>query len=333
MFWKIISFISRCRLENVMAFGVSLALLVFFGGEEFFRSLRFGPHDYIFILLPAGILGVKYLLHLLFSRDADDKENLDPASQLVSFFQPLLKIVHDWFPFLLLSACYYSLYGNLILRINPHTADATLAKIDASILGNQPSILLQPYITPLTTDFFSLVYFSYVLSLPLVALGFYLARNENAFRRVMMGYLTLMLMGLVSYLVVPAIGPESQFADQYTRDLMGRNFSRSVEYIIDVGRVGHDCFPSLHVGIPFLLALYLRSYYKKLFIPCLVYVALMAAATIYLRYHYLIDVLAAFVYAPVAYWLNDFLLAKWPGEKIPVNSKPVNENPAPAKPC
>lgn len=316
-----------------MAFGVSAALLVFFGGATFFHSFQFGPHDYIFILLPAGILGVKYLLHLLFSRDADNNESLDPTRQLVSFFQPLMKIIHDWFPFLLLSACYYSLYGNLVLRINPQTADATLAKIDAFLVGNQPSLLLQPYITPWTTDFFSLIYFSYVLSLPVVALSFYLARNENAFRRVMMGYLTLMLMGLVSYLLVPAIGPEAQFAAQYTRDLTGHNFSRSVEYIINVGRVGHDCFPSLHVGIPFLLALYLRDYYKRLFIPCLIYVALMAAATIYLRYHYLIDVLAALVYAPAAYWLNDFLLAKWPGEKIRFQSKQVKKNAATAKPC
>ena len=326
---KCLSFILRCRLENVMAFGVSAALVVFFGGEQFFHSFQLGFHDYIFILLPVGILGVKYLLHLLFSREADDRAAANPLRQLILFFQPLIKIIHDWFPFLLLSACYYSLYGNLVLRFNPHTADAALAKIDAFLIGGQPSLLLQPYITPGRTDFFSLIYFSYVLSLPVVALGFYVARNESAFRRVMMGYLTLMLMGLASYLIVPAVGPEAQFADQYTRDLMGRSFSRSVEYIIDVGRVGHDCFPSLHVGIPFLLALYLRDYFKKLFIPCLLYVALMAAATIYLRYHYLIDVLAAFAYAPAAYWVNDFLLAKWPGEKILAKSKPVAKNPPP----
>jgi membrane-associated phospholipid phosphatase len=333
MIGKFINFVLRCRLENVMAFGASVALVIFFGGAQFFRSFHLGFHDYIFILLPVGILGVKYLLQLLFSREADASENLDPTRQLLSFVQPLVKIVHDWFPFLLLSACYYSLYGNLVLRLDPHTADATLAKMDAFLIGSQPSLLLQPYITPGTTDFFSLIYFSYVLSLPLVALGFYLARNESAFRRVMMGYLTLSLMGFTTYLIVPATGPEAQFADQYTRDLMGRTFSHSVSYIISMGRVGNDCFPSLHVGIPFLLSLYLRDYYKKLFLPCLVYVALIAAATIYLRYHYLVDVLAAFIYAPVAYWLNDFLLAKWPGEKILAKSNPVKKKLSPEPSC
>ena len=39
----------------------------------------------------------------------------------------------------------------------------------------------------------------------------------------------------------------------------------------------------------------------------------MCCATIYLRYHYLIDVIAAFSFAPAAYWLNDFLLATLAG--------------------
>jgi len=62
---------------------------------------------------------------------------------------------------------------------------------------------------------------------------------------------------------------------------------------------------------------------KKLFIPALVYVALMSCATIYLRYHYVVDVIAAFAFAPAAYFLNDFLLRHWPGERI--LSSPVQE--------
>jgi membrane-associated phospholipid phosphatase len=144
----------------------------------------------------------------------------------------------------------------------------------------------------------------------------------------MMGYLTLFLMGIVSYILVPAIGPEKFFAGQFTRDLHGQALSRSVDYIINAGRVGHDCFPSLHVGIPLLLSFYLRDYRRKAFIPALIYVALMCFATVYLRYHYLMDVIAAFAYAPAAYFLNDFLLSRWPGEQI---SKPSAKDNPPAQ--
>ena len=159
-----------------------------------------------------------------------------------------------------------------------------------------------------------------MLFLPGVALYFYLAKEEEAFRRLMMGYLTIILMGVVSYLIVPAIGPEKFFADRFTRDLQGQTLSRGVDYIINAARVAHDCFPSLHVGIPLLLSFYLRDYRRKAFIPSLVYVALMCFATVYLRYHYVIDVVAAFAYAPAAYYLNDFLLARWPGERASVSS-------------
>jgi len=312
---KIISFILHCRLEDVIAAGFSSTLLLFFFTTSLFHSFQLNGHDIIFILLPVGILGVKTLLHLLFSSEADS-EKLDTGKYLATFFKPLLKIFRDWFPFLLLSACYYALYTNLMLRVNPHTADGFLSRIDAALLGNQASILLQPWINPWLTDFFNLVYFSYVFSLPAVALYLYLKKQEKIFRRVMMGYLTLMLMGITSYLLVPAVGPEKFFASQYTSDLQGRAVSRGVTYIINAGRVGYDCFPSLHVGIPLLLSLYMRDYLKKLFLPALAYVGVMCGATIYLRYHYVTDVIAAFAYAPAAYWLNDFLLSRWPGERI-----------------
>jgi membrane-associated phospholipid phosphatase len=316
MIRKCVSFILHCRLEDVVAAGVSLMLLALFLTTRLFHTFQFGLLDLLFILLPVGVLGVKALLGLLLSSGGDAGENLDPTKLIWSFFKPLAKILRDWFPFLLLSACYYSLYNNLILRLNPHLVDATLSKMDGAICGGQPSILLEPYIRPWITDFLNIVYFSHVLVFPGAALYFYLKKEEKAFRRIMMGLLTIILMGVTSYLLIPAEGPEEFLADHYTHNLQGELVSRGVNYIINLGRVDLDCFPSLHVAIPFLLSLYLRDYRRKAFVPMLVYVALMCAATVYLRYHYLVDVIAAFVYAPVAYLLNDFLLSHWPGEKI-----------------
>ena len=127
---KITSFILHCRLENAHGCRVS-----------HFRCWRcFSPpgsaipfisawSDFLFILLPVGILGVKCLLGLLLSSEVEGGENPDAIGFLVQFFRPLLKIFRDWFPFLLLSACYYSLYSNLILQVNPHKADAFLSKV------------------------------------------------------------------------------------------------------------------------------------------------------------------------------------------------------------
>jgi membrane-associated phospholipid phosphatase len=298
-----------------MAVGISASLVLLFLTTRLFHTFSFGMLDFLFIMLPVGILGLKSLLVMLTSSKTGKGENSDLMTFLGQFFYPFVRIFRDWFPFLLLSACYFSLYTNLILRVNPHTADAILARIDAALLGNQAAFLLERWIHPWITDFLSVIYFSYVLFLPGVALYFYLANEEEAFHRLMMGYMAMILMGVSSYILVPAVGPEKFFADRFTRDLQGRMLTQGVDYIINAARVSHDCFPSLHVGIPLLLSLYLRRYRRKAFIPSLVYVALMCFATIYLRFHYVIDVVAAFAYAPAAYYLNEFLLARWPGEQ------------------
>lgn len=308
-----ISFVVRCRLENVIAVAFSILLIILFLSTRLIHAFTFGMLDFAFLLLPVGVLGVKSLFTLLVSSETD--ENVDATRYLAGFFQPLLKIARDWFPFLLLCACYYSLYNSLILRVNPHQADAFLAKADQLILGQPVSFLLQPLIRPWLTDFLYLIYFSHVVFFPSVALYFYLLKEEKAFRRLMMGFLTIMLLGIASYLLIPAAGPDAFYASQYTLDLRGHALVQSVDYIFRTGHVSYDCFPSLHVGIPCLLALYLRDYRRRTFIPALLYVALMCLATVYLRYHYLIDVIAAFVYAPAAYWLNDFLLRHWPAER------------------
>ena len=314
MFRKYLDFILHSRLENVMAAGVSMVLLVLFLTNRLFGSIQLGPLSFVFILLPIGILAAKCLLGLLASSEpGDDHQNT--TQFLTSFFRPLFRIVRDWFPFLLLCASYYSLYGNLILRVNPHVADPLLSQMDGWILGNQIAVLLEPWIRSWLTDFLNVVYFSHLLVFPGITLYFYLVGETAAFRRIMMGFLTIMLMGLATYLLLPAAGPEKFLADRFTHDLHGQMLSHDVSYIIDVGRVSYDCFPSLHVGIPLLLSFYLRNYRKKLFFPALLYVLLMAFATLYLRYHYLVDVLAAFLYAPAAYYLNDFLLNRWPGER------------------
>ena len=316
MIRKLLQFILRYRLEDVLAVGTSLGLLALFLTTRLFHTFSLGLHDVAFILLPVGVLGVKALIGLLVNSAREGEENAGPLQVLGSFFRPFLQIVRDWFPFLLLSACYYALFSNLMLKVVSHTADGALARVDGWLLGNQAAILLEPYIRPWLTDTFNVVYFSFVLYLPGMGLWFYLGKSKTAFRRLMMGYLTIILLGVTSYLLVPATGPGIFLADKLTHDLQGNIISRGVDFIISQARVDYDCFPSLHVGIPLLLALYVRDHQRRAFVPALMYVGLMCGATIYLRYHYVIDVVAAFAYAPAAYWLNDFLLAHWPGERI-----------------
>ena len=70
MLRKITAFVLRCRLEDIAAATFSATLLIFFLTTRIFVSFKLNGHDIIFILLPAGILGVKSLLEMLSASDS-----------------------------------------------------------------------------------------------------------------------------------------------------------------------------------------------------------------------------------------------------------------------
>ena len=151
-----------------MAAGFSATLLLFFLTKRIFHTFQLNGHDIIFILLPAGVLAAKCLLSMLLAPDVENRGTYSTGKYLASFFRPLAEIFRDWFPFFRLSACYYALFTNLLLRVNPHTADKVLSGIDAWLLGDQASFLLEPWTNPWVTDFSNIIYFSYVFSLPAI---------------------------------------------------------------------------------------------------------------------------------------------------------------------
>ena len=301
------------RVEDALALVVTALALAFFFGTTVYSRFELGLIDFFFILLPVLLLLLRMFFTelLAFARSTDQSE--DPEGFLWHFLEELATLFRDWFPFFLLSAFYFSLYTNFILRINPHTADRTLAAIDEWFLGSQAAFLLEPYVHPAITFVLNTTYVSYLFYFPGIALYLYVTGRHTVFRRYMLGLLVLMGMGVVSYILVPAIGPGKFFYEQLSRGLDEQNPDPLIG-LIHQYRVVHDCFPSLHVGIPLLIAVYAwEAGIVRWAVAATVYVLLMMAATVYLRFHYVVDVVAVFAYVPVAHWLTDLLLTRWPG--------------------
>jgi membrane-associated phospholipid phosphatase len=56
--------------------------------------------------------------------------------------------------------------------------------------------------------------------------------------------------------------------------------------------VQYDCFPSGHVAVMIICSYAARKLSSPVFVSFCIFAALIAFSTIYLRYHYMIDVLA-----------------------------------------
>jgi membrane-associated phospholipid phosphatase len=93
-------------------------------------------------------------------------------------------------------------------------------------------------------------------------------------------------------------------------------FNRQVEFM-DFARIQRDVFPSMHVAISFVVWLYAYRNSRRLFWIISPLILSLWVSTVYLRYHYLIDVLAGLALAPLCYWLSNFLFARF--EEIPLH--------------
>src|SRR5580698_663671 len=86
--------------------------------------------------------------------------------------------------------------------------------------------------------------------------------------------------------------------------------NRDVDFM-DFARIRRDVFPSLHVAISFVVWLYAWRNSKTLFWLISPVIISLWVSTLYLRYHYLIDVVAGLILAPLSYLLGNWLFRRW----------------------
>jgi membrane-associated phospholipid phosphatase len=100
--------------------------------------------------------------------------------------------------------------------------------------------------------------------------------------------------------------------DQYTVPLYQslEVFNRETEFM-DFARIQRDVFPSLHVGISFVVWLYAWRNSQRLGWILSPLVLSLWVSTIYLRYHYLVDVVAGLILAPLCYGLANWLFKRF----------------------
>jgi membrane-associated phospholipid phosphatase len=86
--------------------------------------------------------------------------------------------------------------------------------------------------------------------------------------------------------------------------------NREVDFM-DFARIRRDVFPSMHVAISFVVWLYAYRNSKKLFFILSPLILSLWLSTLYLRYHYLIDVVAGLILAPLSYLLANWLFRRF----------------------
>lgn len=184
--------------------------------------------------------------------------------------------------------------GALIAGFHRESFDPQLIAIDRAIFGVHPTVWLERLVHPRLTDLLQLAYTSYYF-IPL-ALGIVLiARGRfGAFEEVLFGILLCFYLSYLGYLLFPAIGPRFTLSQLQIASLQVSPFTAKIRETLDaLEKNKTDAFPSGHSAVSLICLYYAwKEREKKLFALLVPVVAGLIVATVYLRYHYVIDVIA-----------------------------------------
>lgn len=177
--------------------------------------------------------------------------------------------------------------------------DAELLAIDRALFGETPAARFSH--TPGLTDLLSGCYLSYHLYLH-GALLWAVWRIEDAARLVRPLFLAFAL-GMAGYLVVPATGPAIAFPALFATPIEGGWMTLTNQAFIARGTSLYDVFPSLHVLMTLVLLTHDWRFMRRRFAVMILPAIGLTVSTLYLRYHYAVDLLAGVViWAGVAIW-------------------------------
>lgn len=200
--------------------------------------------------------------------------------------------IRNWYPVALIPIVYKEL-EYLIPRIHPRDYDRELAAIDYAIFGAHPTVWLERVTHPTLTEIFQLSYTTYYF-LPLI-LGAVLWRRRDFDRFQFLLFVIVLgfYLSYLGYIAVPAIGPRFILADQQTFPLTGLLLFDFIRSALDRAEgITRDCFPSGHTELTLLVLYYSYRFHRRTFWLLLAPGSLLIISTVYLRYHYIIDVFA-----------------------------------------
>jgi membrane-associated phospholipid phosphatase len=202
--------------------------------------------------------------------------------------------------------------------LNPHDYDPILVAWDKAIFGMNPTEWLLQFAFPALTEFFQIAYVlfyfhAFAQSIELNMRGLY-EEAERVTRTIVFGF----LLSYLAYFFMPAIGPRFSVHEYSSifSDLPGLWVTDIIRNIIDTGdgfrdkaiapalQMHRNCMPSGHTMMTLMNMILAFRFRSKLRWVFLIMGCSLIFSTVYLRYHYVVDVIAGIILAFLALGLE-----------------------------
>ncbi|MDP4183652.1 MAG: phosphatase PAP2 family protein [Bacteroidota bacterium] len=224
-------------------------------------------------------------------------------------FTGLLRIAYP----LILTGYYYqeTVHYNKLFFQN---LDPVVSHVERIIFGCQPSLEFSR-LMPMSW-FSELMYFGY-FSYYLIIIGFCIAlfyqKSEHLTRCIFLVTSSFFLFYLI-FAIVPVCGPQFYFRYPYNVVPNGYIFEHLVRSIQESGEQPTGAFPSSHVGLSVIILFLSAKYAYRYFLGILPIVVFLILSTVYIKAHYLVDVVGAFLVFPSILWISHLLYRYLPGD-------------------
>jgi membrane-associated phospholipid phosphatase len=225
-------------------------------------------------------------------------------SVFLSEHRPLWRLVHDFSPVLIIPVLFNTL-GPVINSASPNRWDPQFAQMDARVFGELAAMWRGVLGRPAwLTDLTYLAYVGYYVAPVVLGAAVYLRGTRDEFRQLVFTVVLTFYASYVGYFMFPTLGPRVPLNSEAVI-VGGGAISHAVRLFIEYAeRTRTDAFPSGHTAIA-LVCLYFAWRASPavfaLFIPLGTGIIF---STVYLHYHYVVDVVAGTALAAGCIWLG-----------------------------
>ena len=253
----------------------------------------------------------------------------------------VLAVIHDWH----VAPTVFFTFKELYFMIKPIHAgrdyDDVLIAADRWLFGVDPTHWLMHFSTPWITEILQIAYTMFYLLFLLIGVELYRRENKDVFHFFMFTCVYGFYLSYIGYFFLPAVGPRFTLHDfsALNRDLPGIFLTPYLRWFVNFGGsvpmgvpneaaiagTQRDVFPSGHTMMTLVL-IYLSMHFRirlRWFIA--VTGILLIMATVYERYHYVVDLIGGSAFMVICVLTAPFLYrsskdhlstmeARFPGE-------------------
>lgn len=227
----------------------------------------------------------------------------------------ILQQIHLWYIVPLIFATFKELHF-MVEPLRGVIYDEFLIKADRFIFGFDPTVVLYKIANPFLTELLQIVYGTFFFLPIILGIDLLIKNRDKEFCFMTFIIVLGFFLSYIGYILVPAIGPRFTLHnfELTNTELPGLFLTNYLREIVNAGEsipagtpnpalvVQRDAFPSGHTQMTLLVMYLSAKFNSKTKYFFLINGSLLIFATVYLRYHYVADLIGGFIFMIFTLW-------------------------------